>query len=280
MNRGKVTSIDFSRIEILNLQVERGQIEFAIFDFDGTISLIREGWQQIMVPMMVELLMQTPGHESLEEVQTNVREYVARLTGKQTIYQMIRLAEEIQKRGGAPKDPLEYKQEYHDLLMEHIHGRLNGLRGGDIQPEDMTVPGSLGALRDLHQRGVTCFLLSGTDENYVLDEASLLGITPYFAGIYGALDDYKKYSKRMAIQRIIRENQLSGPNLVSFGDGYVEIEDTKAVGGIAVGLATNEELRRGIDTWKRDRLIASGADFIMADFREYPALITYLMGED
>ena len=29
---------------------------FALFDFDGTLSLVREGWPDVMIPMMVEEL--------------------------------------------------------------------------------------------------------------------------------------------------------------------------------------------------------------------------------
>ena len=32
----------------------RGQIQHAVFDFDGTLSMVRDGWQDIMVPMMVD----------------------------------------------------------------------------------------------------------------------------------------------------------------------------------------------------------------------------------
>jgi len=35
----------------------------ALFDFDGTLSLIRTGWQQVMVPMMVEILRECSGTE-------------------------------------------------------------------------------------------------------------------------------------------------------------------------------------------------------------------------
>jgi phosphoglycolate phosphatase-like HAD superfamily hydrolase len=114
----------------------------------------------------------------------------------------------------------------------------------------------------------------------VFDEADLLGVSKYFAGIYGALDDYKNFSKKIVIQKIIKDNQLSGPELVAFGDGYVEIEDTKAVDGIAVGVATNETERQGIDEWKRDRLISSGADIILPDFRQYQTLIDYLLMDE
>ncbi|MCU0507482.1 MAG: hypothetical protein MUC34_03610 [Anaerolineae bacterium] len=113
----------------------------------------------------------------------------------------------------------------------------------------------------------------------MLDEAAALGLTPYFAGIYGAKDDYKTFSKRIVIDRIIAEHALAGPEFVAFGDGYVEIEDTKRVGGIAVGAATDEARRTGIDEWKRQRLIEAGADIIVADFCEQEQLVRYLWGE-
>ncbi|QRN84461.1 HAD family hydrolase (plasmid) [Chloroflexota bacterium] len=275
-----MTALKNPNIEIINPDFIRGNIQFAIFDFDGTISLIREGWQQIMIPMMVEILMETPDHESQAVVEQVVRTYVANTTGKQTIYQMIRLVEEIQKRGGTPLEPLEYKNRYHDLLMDRIIHRLEGLRNGTLTPEEMTVPGALEALKRIAEAGITCFLASGTDEKYVFDETDLLGLKPYFKGIYGAQDDYLNFSKRMVIQKIIRENNLSGPELVAFGDGYVEIEDTKAVGGIAIGLATDEAGRSGVDDWKRDRLIASGADVILPDFTPFSDLWSYLMEEE
>ena len=71
-----------SLIEIINDSVEYGEIQPAIFDFDGTISLIREGWQSVMIPMMVEILMGTPNQESDKEIQATVAEFVDRLTGK------------------------------------------------------------------------------------------------------------------------------------------------------------------------------------------------------
>jgi len=267
-------------IEIINPHIERGHIRHALFDFDGTISLIREGWQQVMIPMMVEILLQTPHHESEEELYALVTEYVERLTGRQTIYQMIRLCEEVRKRGGHPLDPLDYKRMYHERLWERIKGRIAALKSGQVSPEEMMVPGALAMLEAMRARGVTCYLASGTDEPYVLDEAEALGITPYFAGIYGALDDYKRYSKRMVIERIIEENRLSGSEFVAFGDGFVEIEDAKAVGGIAVGVASNEVTRCGINEWKRRRLIEAGADIIVPDFRQHERLVAYLFAED
>ncbi len=269
-----------THIEVINPDIPRGAIRHALFDFDGTISLIREGWQGVMIPMMVEILLQTPQHEDEEELRRVVTDFVDRLTGKQTIYQMLRLCEEVEKRGGKPADPLVYKRMYHDRLWERIKGRVAALERGEVPPEEMMVPGALEMVKALRARGVTCYLASGTDEPYVLHEAAVLGLTPYFARIYGALDDYKRYSKKMVIERIIRENDLHGREFAAFGDGFVEIEDAKAVGGIAVGVASNEATREGVNLWKRQRLIAAGADLIVPDFREHDRLVAYLFGEE
>ncbi|MFQ5859169.1 MAG: HAD family hydrolase [Anaerolineae bacterium] len=264
-------------IEIINPHIKQDRIRHALFDFDGTISLIREGWPGVMIPMMVEILLQAPHHESEEELHAVVTDYVERLTGKQTIYQMIQFCEEVGNRGGEPRSAQAYKRMYHERLMERIEGRLVALNSGQVPPEEMMVPGARPMLEALRARDVTCYLASGTDEPYVLDEAAALGITPYFAGIYGALDDHKRFSKKMVIERIIAENHLSGSEFVSFGDGFVEIEDTKSVGGIAVGVASNEATRSGVNEWKRQRLIEAGADLIIADFRQHERLVAYLL---
>ena len=267
-------------IEIIHPELDLGHIRHALFDFDGTISLIREGWQEVMEAMMVENLMETPEHESQSDITTIVREFITELTGKQTIYQMIRLSEEIAMRGGQPADPLVYKQNYHARLLDRIQHRLDGLESKQLYPGDMLVPGSLEILNRLKEKNISCYLASGTDETYVVNEADLLGVTPYFKAVYGALDDYKNFSKRMVIQRIIKDNDLKGLELVAFGDGYVEIEDTKGVGGIAVGVATNEDTKIGVNEWKRARLIRAGADIIIPDFRQYDALLRFLFVEE
>ena len=37
----------------------RPEIGYVLFDFDGTLSLIRQGWPEVMVPMFVEMLPET-----------------------------------------------------------------------------------------------------------------------------------------------------------------------------------------------------------------------------
>ena len=266
-----------AQIEIIN-QPPTGTIRHALFDFDGTISLIRQGWQQVMIPLMVEVLLQTPQHEPEEELTRIVTKIVDQTTGKQTIYQMLQLQEEVRKRGGEPLEALAYKRLYLDRLWERIQGRVIGLKEGRIPREELLVPGALDMLQLLRKRGVTCYLASGTDRPYVEDESAALGVAPYFAGgIYGAVDDYTTYSKAKLIAEILRTHGLRGPELAVFGDGFVEIENAKAAGGIAIGVATDEERRSGIiNAWKRERLLRAGADIIMPDFRPAAQLVAYL----
>lgn len=265
------------QIEILKTEVELGKFKAALFDFDGTISLIREGWQQVMIPYFIEELLKTPMAEDEESISSCVRDFVDFLTGKQTIYQCVRLTEEIRARGGKPEDPLVYKKEYHRRLMERIEYRIKGLREGSIKPADAVVPNSFELLGMLRGHGLVLYLASGTDENYVLEEAELLGVTEYFnGGIFGAKDQYKLFSKEMVIRNIIKTHELAGKELIGFGDGYVEIENIKSVDGFAVGVASDEVTRCGINEWKRNRLTRAGADIIIPDYRRIDKIEEYI----
>jgi phosphoglycolate phosphatase-like HAD superfamily hydrolase len=265
-------------IEALNPDYGRGRFRFAIFDFDGTISLIREGWQGIMIPYFTEELAACPGAAGVSRaaLEEEARDFIYVNTGKQTIYQCIELAKRVKLLGGRERDPLDYKAEYQRRLLERIKGRIAELEAFPEKASLHVVPGSFGILRAFKERGITMYLASGTDEVYVLREARLLGVDGFFAGIYGAQDNYKNFSKKIVIDRIIREHNLRGEELVGFGDGYVEIENVKGVGGFACGVATDEVKRSGVDEWKRNRLKASGADCIIPDFSETKKLLEYL----
>jgi phosphoglycolate phosphatase-like HAD superfamily hydrolase len=267
-------------IEVLRPDLPRGRFRSVLFDFDGTLSLIRQGWPQVMIPMMVEELRRTGTAETEGELARSVEEFVMRLNGRQTIYQMIQLADEVRRRGGRPLDPLDYKHRYHDRLMERIRGRLADLEAGAATPQEWTVPGSHALLESLRRRSLALYLASGTDLKYVRHEAELLGLEGYFDGhIYGALDDYRNFSKQMIIERILSENGLRGEELLGFGDGFVEIEEVKRAGGVAVAVASDEVNRRGVHAWKRDRLVRAGADVVIPEYRRHERLLAYLFDE-
>jgi phosphoglycolate phosphatase len=253
-------------VESVRPGVSARHARVVLFDFDGTLSLIRSGWMNVMVPMMVEILADLKTGESEDQLRVLVEGFVWRLTGKETIYQMMAFAEAVEARGGKALDPLVYKKMYLDLLWQKIEKRVEALRKGQADPEQFMVPGSRALLERLRHRGLKMYLASGTDEIYMKEEAHLLGVAQYFdGGVYGAQDDYS-FSKAILIQRILSTAEFEGHEFLGFGDGYVEIEEVKNVGGVAVGVASEEPGCTRVDEWKRQRLIGVGADYIVPNY--------------
>ncbi len=267
-------------IELTAACSPRPGVSHVLFDFDGTLSLIREGWPEVMVPMFVEMLPARAGESDAARRQLCLDD-IMRLNGKQTIYQMMQLAERVRERGGTPREPLWYKHEYLRRLDERIGARKERIRAGGAGRDEWLLHGARGLLEELQRRGCTLYLASGTDEVFVKEEAALLDVARYFGPrIYGAQDDFKSFSKKLVIERILRENAIEGARLLSFGDGYVEIQNTKEAGGLAVAVAS-DEARNGsgrIDEWKRQRLLGVGADVVIADYRDARALLDRVMG--
>ncbi|MBV8895768.1 MAG: HAD family hydrolase [Acidobacteriaceae bacterium] len=254
-------------IEIIRPGASGAQAKVVIFDFDGTLSLIRSGWMEVMVPLCVEELARLGTGESKEQLSAAVEEFVWRLTGKETIYQMMALADAVRARGGVPAEPLVYKRRYLDRLTERIGDRLAALRQRRVDPDHYLVPGSRRLLEELTSRGLTLYLASGTDHPNVREEAELLDVARFFdSRIFGAQDDLKSFSKAILVQRILSQAGFRAAELLVFGDGYVEIEEVKKAGGTAVGVATLEPECLAVDEWKRARLIQVGADFIVPNY--------------
>lgn len=264
-------------MEILTSRTDSTPISAALFDFDGTLSLLRRNWHHVMIPMMVEELA-AHTEESQDALEQTVEEFVMRLNGKQTIYQMIELAEQVRSRGGQPAEPLEYKHRYHALLWRQVSQRVESVKTGAEPAESYCVPGARGLLERLRERDVQLFLASGTDIAYVRDELQTLGLAEFFGErVYGALDDYKKFSKAMIVRQMMDKSGFSPESIVGFGDGFVEIEEVAKAGGYAIGVASNEETREGVNRWKRERLIRAGAHAIIGDYRDLDSISAILL---
>src|ERR1035437_2900886 len=256
----------------------RPAVKHVLFDFDGTLSLIREGWPAVMLNMFLEMLPRRADDAAADRQM--LWDDMMRLNGKQTIYQMLQLADRIRERGGQPQEALWYKHEYLRRLDKKIVVRREAIRTGAVSREKHLVHGTIGLLEELRRRGLRLYLASGTDEPFVKAEAGLLGLTPYFGShVYGALDDYKEFSKKMVIERILRENQVPGEQLLAFGDGYVDIQNTMEVEGLAVAVASDEANNGSgvFDAWKRNRLLDVGADFVIPDFRDAVPLLKWIL---
>ncbi len=292
LGRRMIRRVDMTR-------VPPGEIRHAVFDFDGTLSLLRVGWQQIMTDYFDEVLAATQADESASTRHQQCVHFITRLTGRQTIYQCLELADQVTSRGGTPLPAEHYKEEYLRRLHAFIEYRRQSLASGG-SPDAYLVPGTLELLERLREREITCYLASGTDVAFVRQEAELLGIDDFFtdgesARIYGALADYRKFSKRMVIERILKDHGMAGATLVGFGDGYVEIEETLRVGGWAIAIASDESSvdenepnhedgridEARMDPWKQERLWQVGAHVLTPDWQEVHALLAHLgLGND
>ena len=97
-------------IEVRRPDLPVGRFRHAVLDFDGTLSVIREGWERVMVPLMVEMIVGTEG-DADGAVRRLVERYVDESTGVQTILQMEWLAKTVAERRGVAQalSPQEYR---------------------------------------------------------------------------------------------------------------------------------------------------------------------------
>jgi rfaE bifunctional protein kinase chain/domain len=265
-----------------------GHIRYAVFDHDGTISSLRQGWEEIMEPVMMKSILgdhyETVDSATFHKVLAHCKEFIQKTTGIQTIYQMEGLVNLVREFGYVPEDKIldkfQYKELYNDGLMEMVNVRMAKLAAGELGQEDYTLKGAVAFLHELKERGVTMYLASGTDVDDVRNEAEMLGYADLFdGGIYGALKDYTKFSKKMIIEKIIRDNNLRGNELAVFGDGPDEIREGRRAGGVSVGITSNEVQRFGHNPAKRPRLVKAGAQLLIPDFSQYKKLVSLLFQE-
>ena len=278
----KANYIDGSEIEIIQKMPDVLNIQHAIFDHDGTISTLRQGWEQVMEPMMIRAILGAQ-YENADEVLyhkvvDHSRRFIDKTTGIQTLVQMQGLIELVRQFGCVPEDEIldmyGYKAIYNEALLEMVDKRVEKLKRGELDSEDFQMKNARPFLEKLHAQGVILYLASGTDEVDVIAEAEALGYAHLFeGGIFGATGDIKVEAKRVVLERIIEENNLSGSEFATFGDGPVEMRECRKRNGISVGIASDEVQRFGLNTTKRERLVRAGADLIIPDFSQLDKLL-------
>lgn len=264
----KVAPLNFD-VEVLRYRKAGTKIKAAFFDFDGTVATLRQGWQDAVTAEACATLSEIPG-VSAADVEPVVRAYIEKETGRPMIALGEHLAEEVAKRGGTPKAPIVYKEEYDVVLDRLVAAKFAGLESGEKTVDDLVLPGLIRFLELLKANGVALCLASGTDEKRLTAECERLGLTKYFdQGIYGAREDGTPCEKNDVLKALLEKNGWSGDELVGFGDGGFDMAAVKAVGGYAVGVASNEAERVGVNAHKRGFLLEAGADAIVPDFA-YP----------
>lgn len=254
-------------------RILNGKICAAVFDFDGTISTLRCGWEKVMRGLMLELL-----SDGTKETEDKIDAYIDSSTGIQTVYQMKWLKEQVDAigRGDVNHDVWWYKDEYNRRLMEEVSTRKERLKSGLDSPNKYLISGAVDFVKTLKDAGIELYLASGTDHDDVLLEAQALGVADYFNIIKGAPRRAEACSKEAVIKMLIDESGLSSDSLLLVGDGKVEIALGAERGCYTLGVASDEVNLSGVNPVKRNRLINAGADVIIGDFTESEALMGWL----
>lgn len=265
----------------------RPAIEYAVFDHDGTISVLREGWEEIMEECMMQAI--TGGRAcdaaTTDKIRRSSRDFIVRSTGIQTISQMVMLVDIVKRWGLVPeteiRTPQQYKDIYNEALLAFIAKRVEHLKAGLLTPADVTVAGSIALLKTLSDNGVKIYLASGTDQDDVRREAELLGYAAYFTGgIFGSVGDRHNDPKRQVLRKILAAEKVDTARLVIFGDGPVEMREAHDNGALAVGIQSNEVRRYGWNESKHKRLVQAGADVLIPDLVEYKKLASFLLKKE
>jgi len=171
-------------------------------------------------------------------------------------------------------DEFGYKKIYNDELLKPVKIRERKYATGELSVDDLTIKNAVSFLKKMYDAGIRLYLASGTDEEDVKAEAAVLGYDCLFEGrIYGATGNVNIEAKSVVLNRIMNDIGPGSFNrVITFGDGPVEIRETRKRGGLTVGLATDELRRYGLNPKKRTRLIKAGADVIIPDFSQYTKL--------
>ena len=254
--------------------------EIAIFDHDGTISTLRQGWELIMRDMMISSILgdmiDQVELKTVEKVASEVDALIEKSTGVQTIIQMQHLTELVLRFGyikdDAVLDCYGYKHIFNERLKQHIRKKIELFKQNRLALEDVTMKLSVSFLHHLYEKGVTLYLASGTDEADVVQEAELLGYASLFTGgIKGSVGNPDCDPKRQVIKQILQEVHIDtdaskAKRCIVFGDGPVEMREAARYNIPAVGLLSDEKQRFGKNMAKRNRLVLAGADLLIPDF--------------
>lgn len=265
-------------MEILDvLPQSRAKLRAAVFDFDGTLSTLRLGWESVMEALMLEMI---AGDTAVDPaLRAEVTAYIGQSTGIQTYYQMQWLAEAVARHGrhpGASADPWWYKAAYNTRLMQPVERRKAALAGGEKARTDFLIRGGEEFLVALRERDIDIYVASGTDDHDVKKEVAALGLAGYCKEIAGAPPGRADCSKEAVLRMLIEQHGLRGGEVVVIGDGKVEIALGRQAGALALGVASREEERFGVNPVKRERLVQAGAHAIVGDFEEQAAILDWM----
>ncbi|MFP4096375.1 MAG: PfkB family carbohydrate kinase [Cyclobacteriaceae bacterium] len=277
-----------SRLEVVENFKRETPLRFVMMDHDGTISVLREGWEDLMLDLMLRCIAGdslTRLSEADKQVLTSkVNQLISQTTGAPTIVQMEGLVEMVKREGYVEEEAVRTAEDYKALYLEdlhrHVEKRIERFRKGELQIDDVTVKGVIGFIHRMKEKGLKLYLASGTDEEYVVREAEALGYADNFqGGIYGARPDGGSAKRKVLLQLTLQEG-VKAREIIVIGDGPSEIREGRKVGALCVGVASDELRRYGLNLYKRERLIRAGSHIIIEDFSQLDQLEQLLLSPD
>jgi len=158
VNIRQATCLPDSEIEIIRKWKNDLHIKYAIFDHDGTISTLREGWELIMAPVMIKAILgdmyKDAPMDVYAKVEERVKEYIDKTTGIQTLVQMVGLVDIVREFGYVPQEKIldghGYKKIYNDDLLQMVKVREQKFAAGELSIEDLTIKGAVPFLQKLY----------------------------------------------------------------------------------------------------------------------------------
>lgn len=258
-------------------EVKDRNIRCVLMDFDGTISTLRCGWEEVMLQFIFKEL--SPFYVGKEdELREKIIRFIDDSTGVQTIYQMQWIVQQVELAGGQALDQWEYKEGFNTALIEMVYKRIKLLEEGKALPDDFLVPGSKELVEKMVEQGMKCFIASGTDDVDLKKEMNILGVGHFFEEVKGA--PYKKVAcaKEEIYERLVTEFKYQPDEILIVGDGKVEIKLGSENGALTLGIASNERDFREVDLKKRERLLEAKASAIVKDFTNSDDIIGWMKG--
>ncbi len=278
--------VDDTYIEVIDLK--RTHIPtIAIFDHDGTISTLRQGWEPIMRAVAIEAIagsyLSSLSLYTLNKITSSVEDLIEKTTGVQTLIQMHHIVDLVRFYGIVAENEIfsaaKYKEIYNNKLLKVVSERTSLLSRGLLSVEDLTIKDAVNVVKKLHNAGVILYLASGTDQKDLMEEASILGYAPYFTGgIFGSLGNIENDPKKVVLEKIsdLLPKGVTPEDCYIFGDGPVEMREAAKRGFSRIGILSDEKVRFGSNMDKRNRLILGGAQALLPDFSWFNSLSNYM----
>lgn len=281
---GSPTNAMRRKVEILRPMPANMRITFCMTDWDGTLSLLRSGWPELMLQTAREALTEAGARgERLEGLISQYGRKVSERTGQPTIRQMMALEELIENETKVRMDRWKLKEAYNARLDALRRERIRILADDPDRRKEFLVAGAVEFFEALKERGVQIAAVSGSDHETVLADVKALGLGHLFGkSVFGY--DRKRHgemgdAKESVIRAMIQKEGLAGNNLLVVGDGPIELEVGERAGGCALALVSNEgNDPTGINTEaeKRRRLMAANPHLLIYDFGSLPELLSIL----